>query len=148
MAILLGLDVGDTRIGVALSDELGVAAHPLCTLTRKNRKVDLIAISDLVSIHKVECVVIGLPISLDGSIGTQAEKIQKFAKRLEHVIDIPIEFQDERFTTAEAEEILHELNKDAKAQKELIDEVSAVIILVDYLNRVQETNPPASTEDS
>lgn len=148
MAILLGLDVGDTRIGVALSDELGVAAHPLCTLTRKNRKVDLIAISDLVSIHKVECVVIGLPISLDGSIGTQAEKIQKFAKRLEHVIDIPIEFQDERFTTAEAEEILHELNKDAKAQKELIDEVSAVIILDDYLNRDQEIDPPASMEDS
>ena len=148
MAILLGLDVGDTRIGVALSDELGVAAHPLCTLTRKNRKVDLIAISDLVSIHKVECVVIGLPISLDGSIGTQAEKIQKFAKRLEHVIDIPIEFQDERFTTAEAEEILHELNKDAKAQKELIDEVSAVIILDDYLNRDQEIDPPTSTEDS
>ena len=148
MAILLGLDVGDTRIGVALSDELGVAAHPLCTLTRKNRKVDLIAISDLVSIHKVECVVIGLPISLDGSIGTQAEKVQKFAKRLEHVIDIPIEFQDERFTTAEAEEILHELNKDAKAQKELIDEVSAVIILDDYLNRDKETNPTAPTEDS
>ena len=148
MAILLGLDVGDTRIGVALSDELGVAAHPLCTLTRKNRKVDLIAISDLVSIHKVECVVIGLPISLDGSIGTQAEKVQKFAKRLEHVIDIPIEFQDERFTTAEAEEILHELNKDAKAQKELIDEVSAVIILDAYLNRDQEINSTAPTEDS
>lgn len=148
MAILLGLDVGDTRIGVALSDELGVAAHPLCTLTRKNRKVDLIAISDLVSIHKVECVVIGLPISIDGSIGTQAEKVQKFAKRLEHVIDIPIEFQDERFTTAEAEEILHELNKDAKAQKELIDEVSAVIILDDYLNRDQGINPTAPTEDS
>ncbi len=148
MAILLGLDVGDTRIGVALSDELGVAAHPLCTLTRKNRKVDLIAISDLVSIHKVECVVIGLPISLDGSIGTQAEKVQKFAKRLEHVIDIPIEFQDERFTTAEAEEILHELNKDAKAQKELIDEVSAVIILDDYLNRDQGINSTVPTEDS
>lgn len=148
MAILLGLDVGDTRIGVALSDALGVAAHPLCTLTRKNRKVDLIAIADLVSIHKVERVVIGLPISLDGSIGTQAEKVQKFAQRLEHVIDIPIEFQDERFTTAEAEEILRELNKDAKEQKELIDEVSAVIILDDYLNRDQEINPTASTEHS
>ena len=74
MEVLLGLDIGDVRIGVALSDELGVAAHPLCTLTRKNRKVDLIAISDLVSIHKVERVVIGLPISLDSSIGPQAEK--------------------------------------------------------------------------
>ena len=148
MAILLGLDVSDTRIGVALSDALGVAAHPLCTLTRKNRKVDLIAISDLISIHKVERVVIGLPISLDGSIGTQAEKIQKFAQRLEHVIDIPIEFQDERFTTAEAEDILRELNKDAKAQKELIDEVAAVLILNDYLNSDQEIDLTTFTKHS
>ena len=147
MAILLGLDVGDIRIGVALSDELGVAAHPLCTLTRKNRKVDLIAISDLVSIHNVERVIIGLPISLDGSIGPQAEKVQKFAQRLGHVIDVPIEFQDERFTTTEAEDILRELNKDAKERKELIDEVAAVIILTDYLKRDQETTSPASTNN-
>jgi len=146
MEVLLGLDIGDIRIGVALSDELGVAAHPLCTLTRKNRKVDLIAISDLVSIHKVERVVIGLPISLDGSIGPQAEKIQKFAKRLAQVIDIPIEFQDERFTTAEAEEILRALNKDTEEQKELIDEVAAVIILTDYLNQNQETESIESTD--
>ena len=146
MAVLLGLDVGDIRIGVALSDELGVAAHPLCTLTRKNRKVDLIAISDLVSIHKVERVIIGLPISLDGSIGPQAEKVQKFAKRLGSVIDIPIEFQDERFTTAEAEDILRELNKDIEEQKELIDEVAAVIILTDYLNQNEEITPTATTD--
>jgi len=148
MAVLLGLDVGDVRIGVALSDELGVAAHPLCTLTRKNRKVDLIAIADLVSIHKVERVIIGLPISLDGSIGTQAEKVQKFAQRLEHVIDIPIEFQDERFTTAEAEDILRELNKDTQEQKELIDEVAAVIILTDYLNQDGETASTAPTHNT
>lgn len=148
MAILLGLDVGDIRIGVALSDELGVAAHPLCTLTRKNRKVDLIAIADLVSIHKVERVIIGLPISLDGSIGTQAEKVQKFAQRLENMIDVPIEFQDERFTTAEAEDILQALNKDTEEQKELIDEVAAVIILTDYLNQDRETTTAASTNNT
>lgn len=148
MEILLGLDVGDVRIGVALSDELGVAAHPLCTLTRKNRKVDLLAIADLVAIHKVGRVIIGLPVSLDGSIGTQAEKVQKFAQRLEHVIDIPIEFQDESFTTAEAEDILRELDKDTKEQKELIDEVSAVIILTDYLKQIRETTPTASTNNT
>ena len=148
MEILLGLDVGDVRIGVALSDELGVAAHPLCTLTRKNRKVDLLAIADLVAIHKVGRVIIGLPVYLDGSIGTQAEKVQKFAQRLEHVIDIPIEFQDESFTTAEAEDILRELNKDTKEQKELIDEVSAVIILTDYLKQIRETTPTASTNNT
>ncbi len=148
MAVLLGLDVGDIRIGVALSDELGVAAHPLCTLTRKNRKVDLIAIADLVSIHKVERVIIGLPISLDGSIGAQAEKVQKFAERLGQVIDVPIEFQDERFTTAEAEDILQELNKDIKEQKELIDAVAAVIILTDYLNQNRETTSTAATNNT
>ena len=146
MEVLLGLDIGDIRIGVALSDELGVAAHPLCTLTRKNRKVDLIAISDLVSIHKVGRVVIGLPISLDGSIGPQAEKVQKFAKRLANVIDVPIEFQDERFTTAEAEEILRDLNKDIEERKERIDEVAAVIILTDYLNQNRATESIASAD--
>ena len=148
MAILLGLDIGDTRIGVAISDELGVAAHPLCTLTRKNRQVDLIVISDLVSIHEVECVVIGLPISLDGSLGPQAEKVQKFAKRLEGVLDIPIAFQDERFTTAEAEEILRELGKDAREQKGIVDEVAAVLILKDYMNRCQEDASPTPLERS
>ncbi len=147
MAILLGLDIGDTRIGVAISDALGVAAHPLCTLTRKNRQVDLIVISDLISIHEVERVIIGLPISLDGSLGAQAEKVQKFAKRLEHAIDVPIEFQDERFTTAEAEEILRSLNKDTREQKGLIDEVAAVLILKDYLNSNQEVDSPASVEN-
>ena len=147
MAILLGLDIGDTRIGVAISDALGVAAHPLCTLTRKNRQVDLIVISDLISIHEVERVIIGLPLLLDGSVGAQAEKVQKFAKRLEHVIDVPIEFQDERFTTAEAEEILRELNKDAREQKGLIDEVAAVLILKDYLNSNREVDSPASVEN-
>lgn len=145
MEILLGLDVGDVRIGVALSDELGVAAHPLCTLTRKNRKVDLLAIADLVAIHKADRIIIGLPISLDGSIGAQAEKVQKFAQRLQNVIDIPIEFQDESFTTAEAEDILRELNKDRKKQKELIDEVSAVIILTDYLRQHQESTSTNNT---
>lgn len=147
MAILLGLDIGDTRIGVAISDALGVAAHPLCTLTRKNRQVDLIVISDLISIHEVECVVIGLPISLDGSLGPQAEAVQKFAKRLEGVLDVPIAFQDERFTTAEAEEILRELGKDAREQKGIIDEVAAVLILKDYMNRCQETGSPAPVEN-
>ncbi len=138
MGIYLGLDIGDKRIGVALSDELGMTAHPLCTLTRKNRKVDLVAISDLVSLHKVKRVIIGLPISLDGSIGEHAKKVQKLAQRLQNVIKIPIELCDERFTTAEAEAILQELNKNAKEQKDIIDQVAAVIILREYLEKRRE----------
>lgn len=133
MAVLLGLDVGDVRIGVAISDVLGVGAHPLCTLTRTNRQRDITAIGDLVSIHKVERIIIGLPISLDGTLGAQAKSVQKFGARLSRGLDIPVEFADERFTTADAEEILREVNKDPKKQKDIIDQVAAVLILEGYM---------------
>ena len=133
MAVLLGLDVGDVRIGVAISDVLGVGAHPLCTLTRTNRQRDITAIGDLVSIHKVERIIIGLPLSLDGTLGAQAKSVQKFGARLSRGLDIPVEFADERFTTADAEEILREVNKDPKKQKDIIDQVAAVLILEEYM---------------
>lgn len=140
MAVLLGLDVGDVRIGVAVSDVLGSGAHPLCTLTRTNRQRDIIAIGDLVSIHNVERIVIGLPISLDGTIGMQAEKVQKFGARLSEGLDVPVEFLDERFTTSEAEDILDELEMNPKERNKIIDQVAAVIILDEYLrgNSVEE----------
>lgn len=140
MAVLLGLDIGDVRIGVAVSDVLGSGAHPLCTLTRTNRQRDIIAIGDLVSIHNVERIVIGLPISLDGTIGTQAEKVQKFGARLSEGLEVPVEFQDERFTSSEAEEILDRMEMNPKDRKKIIDQVSAVIILDEYLrgNAVEE----------
>ena len=133
MAVLLGLDVGDVRIGIAVSDVLGSGAHPLCTLTRTNRQRDIIAIGDLVSIHEVERIIIGLPISLDGTVGTQAEKVQKFGNRLAKGLKVPVEFLDERFTTSEAEEILDRVNMDPKERKKVIDQISAVIILDEYL---------------
>ena len=133
MAVLLGLDVGDVRIGVAVSDALGSGAHPLCTLTRTNRQRDITAIGDLASIHKVERIIIGLPISLDGTLGTQAEKVQKFGTRLSKGLRIPVEFWDERFTTSEAEEILDQVDMNSKDRKKVIDQVSAVIILDEYL---------------
>lgn len=133
MGVLLGLDVGDVRIGVAVSDVLGSGAHPLCTLTRTNRQRDMIAIGDLVSIHKVERIIIGLPISLDGTIGTQAEKVQKFGTRLSKVLDVPVEFLDESFTTSDAEDILNQLEVNSKDRRKIIDQISAVIILDEYL---------------
>ena len=133
MAVLLGLDVGDVRIGVAVSDALGSGAHPLCALTRTNRQRDITAIGDLASIHKVERIIIGLPISLDGTLGTQAEKVQKFGTRLSEGLKIPVEFWDERFTTSEAEDILEQVNMKPEDRKKVIDQVSAVIILDEYL---------------
>ncbi|MDE0637256.1 MAG: Holliday junction resolvase RuvX [Candidatus Poribacteria bacterium] len=133
MAVLLGLDVGDVRIGVAVSDALGSGAHPLCTLTRTNRQRDITAIGDLASIHEAERIIIGLPVSLDGTLGTQAEKVQKFGNRLSEGLDIPVEFWDERFTTSEAEDILDRVNVDPKDRRKIIDQVAAVIILDEYM---------------
>ncbi len=140
MSVLLGLDVGDVRIGVAVSDVLGSGAHPLCTLTRTNRQRDITAIGDLVSIHNVERIIVGLPLSLDGTVGDQAEQVQKFGNRLAKALDIPVEFRDERFTTAEAESILEQSEVDPKDRKKIIDQVSAVIILNEYLNSESDSS--------
>ena len=139
MPIILGLDVGDVRIGVAISDELGFAAHPLCTITRKNRKTDLTTICDLIHTHQVEEVVIGLPLMLDGEAGVQAEKVQRFADRLEREARIPIHLRDERLTTVEASEILREVGKPRKKRRHVIDQVAAVVILDEYLNDFRES---------
>ena len=119
---------------------LGSGAHPLCTLTRTNRQRDITAIGDLVSIHEVERIIIGLPISLDGTVGTQAEKVQKFGNRLAKGLKVPVEFLDERFTTSEAEEILDRVNMDPKERKKVIDQISAVIILDEYLRSNTNTS--------
>ena len=139
MIIILGLDIGDARIGVAISDELGIAAHPLCTIARKNRKADLAALHALIMAHKVERVVIGLPLRLNGEVGIQAEKVKKFAAVLERTIDLPICFWDERFTTVEAEQILRHTKKRGKKRKQIIDQVAAVLILNGYLEELQNS---------
>ena len=139
MPIILGLDVGDVRIGAAISDELGFAAHPLCTITRKNRKTDLETICELINTHQVEEVVIGLPLMLDGEVGIQAEKVQRFANRLKREARIPIHLRDERLTTVEATEILREVGKPRKKQRHVIDQVAAVVILDGYLNDFRES---------
>lgn len=139
MPIILGLDVGDVRIGVAISDDLGFAAHPLCTITRKNRKTDLETICDLINTHQVEEVVIGLPLMLDGEVGIQAQKVQRFANRLKREARIPIHLRDERLTTVEALEILREVGKPRKKQRNVIDQVAAVVILDGYLDDFRES---------
>ena len=138
MPIILGLDVGDVRIGVAISDELGFSAHPLCTITRKNRRADMAVLCDLINTHGVEEVVIGLPLMLDGEIGVQAQKVEKFANRLKQMAHIPIHLWDERLTTVEAAEILRETGKPRKKRKQVIDQVAAVLILDEYLSDLRK----------
>lgn len=137
MSIILGLDIGDARTGVAISDELGIAAHPLCTIHRKSRKAVLAELQELVTAHKVERIVVGLPLQLDGETGTQARKVKRFAERLAQQVNLPIVFWDESFTTFEAAQILRGTKKRRKKRKQVIDQVAAVLILEGYLEELR-----------
>ena len=139
MSIILGLDIGDARTGVAISDELGIAAHPLCTIQRKSRKAVLAELQKLVTAHKVEQIVVGLPLQLDGQAGTQAKKVKQFAAKLEQQVNLPIVFWDESFTTFEAAQILRETKKRRKKRKQVIDQVAAVLILEGYLEELRNS---------
>jgi putative Holliday junction resolvase len=137
MQIILGLDIGDARTGVAISDELGIAAHPLCTIQRKSRKALLAELQELIAVHKVERIVIGLPLQLDGETGVQARKVKRFAEKLEQHANLPIIFWDESFTTFEATQILQGTKKRRKKRKQVIDQVAAVLILEGYLEELR-----------
>ena len=139
MSIILGLDIGDARTGVAISDELGVAAHPLCTIQRKSRKAVLAELEKLVTAHNVEQIVVGLPLQLDGETGPQARKVKKFAEKLAQQINLPIVFWDESFTTFEASQILRGTKKRRKKRKQVIDQVAAVLILEGYLEELRNS---------
>ncbi len=131
---MLALDYGSKRIGVALSDELGITAQGLTTITRKGRPRDMERISRLVEEHGVEVVVIGYPVRLDGTEGIQCEKVSRYAEILRSHLSIPVIKWDESFSTKEAETILIEADMKRRKRREVVDKVAATIILQGYLN--------------
>ena len=147
MSIILGLDIGDARTGVAISDELGIAAHPLCTIQRRSRKAVLAELQELVTAHKVDRIVVGLPLQLDGETGTQARKIKQFAAKLEQQVNLPIIFWDESFTTVEAAQILRGTKKRRKKRKQVIDQVAAVLILEGYLDELRNSRRKGQVDE-
>ena len=147
MSIILGLDIGDARTGVAISDELGIAAHPLCTIHRKSRKALLAELQELVTAHKVERIVVGLPLHLNDTEGKQAQKVRKFAEKLERQVNLPIIFWDESFTTFEAAQILRGTKKRRKKRKQVIDQVAAVLILEGYLEELRNSRGKGQVDE-
>jgi putative Holliday junction resolvase len=131
---ILGIDYGSRRIGVAICDELGMTAQGVATLNRKNRETDLNAIAELVRRYDVDRIVIGYPLRLDGSEGVQCEKINRFCRRLEACLSIPVIRWDETLSTKEAEEILRRTGVTPKKRKGIVDRVAASIILQGYLD--------------
>jgi len=132
---LLGLDVGDRRIGVALSDPLKILASMLTVVERTEDGREVEDIADLVRKHGVERIIVGLPRLLDGEMGTQARKTQDFAEDLSRYVTVPVEMCDERLSTNVAEQLLREAGRGGREIREMKDAAAAAVILQWYLDR-------------
>lgn len=130
----LGLDVGTKRIGVAGCDRTGLIASGVNTIERKYLQQDIEQIRQLVNEREVNVLVVGLPYSMDGSLGFQARQIQKFAKRLAKALKLPVEYVDERLTSYQAEQMLIAENRSPSRNKGLIDRIAACLILQQWLD--------------
>ncbi|MFN2108825.1 MAG: Holliday junction resolvase RuvX [Anaerolineae bacterium] len=128
----LALDLGERRIGVALSDTLGMVARPLEIFSRTSRKADFAHIGALVTTHQVTAVVVGLPLNMDGSEGHQAAWVRDYSAALAKTLTVPVHLWDERLTSEEAEDILRTQGK--STAKGTIDAVAAAVILQSYLD--------------
>lgn len=130
----LGIDYGEARVGVALTDPLGILAHPVESIPVQ--KIDPISrISELARLNAVKTLVLGLPLRLDGEEGTAAAKVRRFGERLREVLpDVPLVFVDEFMTTVVASEKLRAAGRKAVHQRSVIDQAAAVEILNNWMN--------------
>ncbi|MEM8673845.1 MAG: Holliday junction resolvase RuvX [Cyanobacteria bacterium P01_G01_bin.67] len=130
----LGLDVGRKRLGVAGCDGMGLIATGLTTINRTSWNEDLRQLTIIIKEREVDILIIGLPYNLDGTLGFQAEKVQKFANKISHSLQLPIEYVDERLTSVEAELQLKAQKKFSSRNKGAIDRRAAAIILQQWLD--------------
>jgi len=138
----LGLDIGDRWIGVALSDPGGILASPFSIIERTDDGQALAAIADIINKEQVGQVVVGLPLSLDGTLSGQAEKVKNFARKLAEHIKIPLEYRDERLTTVMAQRLKRASGGKKGRGKTRYDSQAAALILQSYID---ESNPPELT---
>ena len=131
----LGLDIGKKRVGVAGCDGLGLIATGLTTLKRSSFVQDVAQLRTIIEDREVQLLVVGLPYSLDGSIGFQAKQVQKYATRLAATLELPLEYVDERLTSVEAQEQMKAQNISPSRNKALIDRKAAAIILQQWLDQ-------------
>ena len=130
----MGLDVGEVRIGIALSDQTGLIAQGHATLERSGWDRDLAYLAKVAEEHEVDRFVVGNPLNLDGSAGRQAERSRDFAERLKEATGLAVVLWDERFTSLSAEKILIEAGVRRKKRRGAIDRMAAAIMLQSYLD--------------
>jgi putative Holliday junction resolvase len=142
---VLGLDYGSRRIGVAVCDELGMTAQGVGTVVRKNRDADLAAIAVFIERFGVESIVVGYPLRLDGNEGIQCDKVNRFIRRLEARLAIPVIRRDETLSTKEAEELLRETGVRREKKRGIVDRLAASIILQGYLDALARKGKTGQT---
>lgn len=140
MMRILGLDVGQRRIGVAVSDELGWMAQPLTVIGRDDDETALQEVARLAQQHGAAFIVVGLPRRTDGEEGPEAAAVRAFGDAIEQRLRVPVHYQDERFSTAEAERGLIASGMRRTRRRQVIDKVAAGIILQSYLDRHHRKN--------
>jgi putative Holliday junction resolvase len=131
----MGLDIGTRTIGVAISDELGITAQGLKTIRRKSMEEDLKEIAAIIHQFEIDKIVVGLPKSMDGTLGRQAETILQCVKVLKDKIHVMVETWDERLSTVGASKVLLEADLSRRKRKKVIDKLAAVLILQGYLDK-------------
>ena len=137
---VLGLDVGSRTIGVAVSDELGMAAHGVTTLQRRGTQKDVAQVLELVRRYQAERIVVGMPFELDGSVGQRATRVRVFFDALA-AAGLAVDEWDERYSTVEAEATLLEANVLCARRKEVIDQMAAQVILQGWLDAREKGQP-------
>ncbi len=135
MTRIMGLDVGDKTVGVAVSDPLFVTAQPYETIKRRKTKFDIDRIVEIVNDKEVSLIVVGLPKNMNNTIGPQSMKVMSFVDLIKKRIDIDIVYEDERLTTVQSEAVLIDMNVRRENRKAHIDKIAASFILQSYLDR-------------
>lgn len=132
------LDIGEKKIGVAISDPLGITAQGLGVINRKNRKDTLIQINAYLEKYNPEVILLGLPLNMNGTVGSKAEEVMLFKNMLENKFQIPVKTWDERLTTVAAHKTLLEADTSRSKRKEVVDKLAAVLILEGYLQEREQ----------
>ena len=133
-ARILGLDVGSKRIGLAVSDPLGITAQGLETIRRRNKRADFQQLGELIQKYEIRELVVGYPLRMSGAEGIQAEKMQRFADELRQRFQLPVHLWDERLTSAQANRLLRETDMSIKRRGEVVDRMAAVLILQSWMD--------------
>jgi putative holliday junction resolvase len=137
----IGLDIGEKRIGIAMSDPDEILATPLITIIRDSDDNAIKSICDLVLHNMVHLIVIGLPYSLKGDIGQQAVKVMEFANKLAVSVNVDIQYQDERYSTVMADQLMIQAGAKSKKRRDKRDAAAAALILQSYLDTLDREGP-------